>query len=126
MNYYGYGGNNIYGVSDLFRLTIGSGGGGGIGCSAVRRYWRGGGIVRIQASTIQTIGGIISAKGADGGSGSGSYKSGGGGGAGGSIYLEAASIEMIDNAVRAIGGIGALVPREAEIIILTAAGSAGG
>jgi hypothetical protein len=96
-----------YGVSDLSRISLGSGGGGGgshddgqAGAGGA-----GGGVVILKAQTI-TVTGSISAAGAHG-TDCASPGGSGGGGSGGSVYLEAdTSVSVGSLLVSAVGGEG--------------------
>jgi hypothetical protein len=103
---------STYGIADLTKICLGSGGGGGyndedayLGTSGTGGD--GGGIIMIFANTI-TVSGAIEAKGDDGGTYTTdcSDNGSGGGGAGGSIYLWANTATLGTNLVKATGGAG--------------------
>jgi hypothetical protein len=99
----------LYGVADLSRITLGSGGG------AVANIYdspgpggSGGGVLWLRADTIIALGTqALTAKGQDATAWtSGTWSYGAGGGAGGSLILEADELELGSDAVSATGGIG--------------------
>ncbi len=99
-----------YGEADLSRLFFGSGGGGvwNGGETTIGPGGSGGGLLVIGADTIQADGAyaITSFGGTTDAWAIGSWSYGAGGGAGGSVWLQAVTLELADDAVSAEGGFG--------------------
>ena len=101
-------GGLAYGIPDLSRLHLGSGGGAG-GAHDVGRAaagGAGGGALYVEAEALTVAGGIITADGDAGGTPD-PWGGAGGGGAGGSLLLSVAGeVQLGDGMVHALGGIG--------------------
>lgn len=108
----GGGGGGTYGSTDLSKIYFGSAGGGSAGAwggNVGRPGGNGGGIVIIQASTINIGGTGINANGNNGTNGTGTSPytvAGAGGGAAGSIHLLGNNISIGTTFIKAIGGSG--------------------
>jgi hypothetical protein len=105
----GQGGGTFPAPEDLSRAVFGGGGGGGLAnrdssASAGGIGGNGGGFAIVIARRI-SIGGFLSADGANGANGTGSNSvSGGGGGAGGAILLRTEIASIGNNQITAVGG----------------------
>jgi RHS repeat-associated protein len=95
-------GGTAYGNADLSQLFLGAGGGAGGAYSSAPRGGNGGGIIYIQANSIQVDGAIHT----DGQNSPTTSDGGAGGGAGGSIFLSAATLAIGSGQVTALGGQG--------------------
>ncbi|OGV73565.1 MAG: hypothetical protein A3K19_27845 [Lentisphaerae bacterium RIFOXYB12_FULL_65_16] len=102
----GGGGGGTYGTADLARLYCGSGGGSGgrHDGHAPGAGGAGGGILCIDAGSLDCAG-VIKSNGADGGRWISSYSGGGGGGAGGSVLLRTLAVSVAGS-VTATNGAG--------------------
>jgi len=110
----GTGATTLYGITNLTRILFG-GAGGTTGSHDSGRYGavggNGGGIILIEAGSINNTG-LIEASGQKGGDGTntgdGNSGAGGGGGAGGSILLKANTLTLGTNLTRALQGAAGL------------------
>ncbi len=101
-------GGASYGISDLSKIYLGSGGGsGGHDIDNADRSGGpggdGGGVILIAANTV-SVSGTITSNGGAGGAGAGSHWIGGGGGSGGSVMIQALSVTLGSSLVKSSGG----------------------